>query len=89
MEECIICFEETTEFMFYNCVHKVCTHCYPKIKNCPMCNTPKTLQIEVQIVQPINQITTVRQINSTYNFIRCFGSILIVGAFGLYFYNDK
>ena len=40
MEECIICFDETNEFIFYSCSHKVCANCYPKLKKCPLCKTP-------------------------------------------------
>lgn len=84
MEECIICFDETTEFMFYRCAHKVCTKCYPKIKTCPMCNTPS----EIIVVQPV-RITTVPEIHITYNIIRCLGIVLILGSFSLFFYNNK
>ena len=42
MEECVICFEETTKFKFFDCNHKVCNVCYPKIiairPVCPLCN---------------------------------------------------
>ena len=84
MEECIICFEETREFIFYSCTHKVCTNCYPKITNCPICNTPRQLEI---IVHPV-QNTTVTHIH-TYNIIRCVGSFLLITIFVLYFYNDR
>ena len=39
MEECIICFEEVTNFVIFPCHHKVCVICYPKLKRCPMCNS--------------------------------------------------
>jgi hypothetical protein len=84
MEECIICFDETSEFIFYSCTHKVCANCYPKITNCPMCNTPR----EIVVVQPVN-ITTVPEIHTTYNIIRCVGSFLIITIFVLYFYRDR
>jgi len=84
MEECIICFDETTEFVFYRCAHKVCTNCYPKIKTCPMCNTPS----EIIVVQPV-RITTVPEIHIMYNIIRCVGIVLILGSFSLFFYNNK
>ena len=38
MEECMICFEETNEFMFYPCTHKVCKPCFDKLNKCPLCN---------------------------------------------------
>jgi hypothetical protein len=37
MEECIICFEETDKFTKFNCDHKVCTVCFPKLTQCPLC----------------------------------------------------
>ena len=49
MEECTVCFEEGQDFMFYNCGHKLCTPCYHKIDNCPLCQSGK---IEVVIIQP-------------------------------------
>lgn len=48
MEECIICFEETTEFIFFPCAHKVCASCYKRIDRCPICNT-----VDLEIQQPI------------------------------------
>lgn len=38
MDECIICFEETTEFITFPCDHKVCAGCYPQLRRCPLCN---------------------------------------------------
>lgn len=38
MEECIICFEDCTDFVSFPCDHKVCVLCYPKLKRCPLCN---------------------------------------------------
>lgn len=38
MDECIICFEETTEFVTFPCDHKVCVVCYPQLTRCPLCN---------------------------------------------------
>ena len=38
-EECIICFEETEDFMFFPCQHKVCPVCFPKLHQCPLCQT--------------------------------------------------
>ena len=62
MEECIICFEETTEFVFFPCSHKVCTVCKPALPKevCPLCNasfatiTPMT-PITPIIVNPPRQ----------------------------------
>jgi len=42
MEECIICFDETDQFIVFICNHKTCEKCYPLIMeqrpNCPLCN---------------------------------------------------
>lgn len=38
MEECMICFEDTNEFMFYPCTHKVCKPCFDKLNKCPLCD---------------------------------------------------
>jgi len=46
MEECMICFEETTRFKFFPCQHKVCMVCFPKLTRCPLC------QVVVVTVQP-------------------------------------
>ena len=78
MEECIICFEETTEFMFYRCAHKVCTKCYLKIKTCPMCKTP----LEIVVVQPTQ---TVVSGNGSYKLICCTISACII-LLSLYIY---
>lgn len=43
MEECIICFEETENFMFFPCQHKVCRICFPKLERCPLCQRNKIL----------------------------------------------
>ena len=39
LEECIICYEETIKFMFFPCNHKVCQVCFPKLHQCPLCQT--------------------------------------------------
>jgi len=39
MEECIICFDETTQYVFFPCAHKVCVHCYKRLDRCPICNS--------------------------------------------------
>jgi len=83
MEECIICFDETTEFIFYRCAHKVCEKCFPKIKTCPICNTPREIQIVVH--RPHERVEIVPEIMTTYNLILCIGSFLVIGAFTLYF----
>ena len=54
MEECMICFEEYTDFVIFPCNHKVCVICYPKLKRCPLCNllleTPTRCKINMHIV---------------------------------------
>jgi len=67
MEECIICFEETNKFIIFNCYHKVCVNCYPKINQCPLCRiiinsqTENTLQIE--IIEQIEITPQIRHLN--------------------------
>lgn len=41
MEECFICFEETDQFIFFECTHKVCTQCFPQLRSplCPICGS--------------------------------------------------
>ena len=72
MEECIICFDETTEFMFYRCAHKVCAKCYPKIKTCPVCKTP----LEIVVVQP--RQTTVVSGSVAYKLICCTTTVCFI-----------
>jgi hypothetical protein len=81
MEECIICFEEKQDFQFYSCGHKLCTHCYQKISNCPLCQSGK---IEVVIIQPTTIVTSSR---TTYNSLRCLVCIMLSTLIFLYFYN--
>ena len=38
MEECMICFDLTENFITFSCKHKVCRQCYPKLTHCPLCN---------------------------------------------------
>lgn len=62
MEECIICFEEKNNFIFYPCTHKVCKTCFDKMdKKCPICNVsciyinePETDRIDTDRVSFIN-----------------------------------
>ena len=85
MEECIICFEETIEFNFYICAHKVCKNCYPKIKVCPICNTPREIEI---IIHPRHSVH-VEDSRRTHHFILIVSIILITGIIVLYFYKTK
>lgn len=64
MEECIICFEEYTDFVTFPCHHKVCVLCYPKLKRCPLCNKPinETSNVIIEI-RPITQVTQSNQIS--------------------------
>jgi len=45
LEECIICYEERIKFMSFPCKHKVCTVCFPKLHQCPLCQTEIRIQI--------------------------------------------
>ena len=59
MEECIICFDETTQFVFFPCAHKVCSECHKRIHRCPLCNY--TVDLEIQLVPiPIQKATCSR-----------------------------
>lgn len=52
MEECIICFDETIQFVFFPCAHKVCTQCYKRLVRCPICNyDPEIQQRTIQLVR--------------------------------------
>ena len=64
MEECIICFEEYTDFVTFPCNHKVCVLCYPKLKRCPLCNIPinETSNVIIEI-RPITQVTQSNQVS--------------------------
>ena len=40
MEECFVCFNETNKFIIFECGHKMCRLCFPKLRSplCPVCN---------------------------------------------------
>lgn len=54
MEECIICFDETTQFIFLPCAHKLCIHCKERLEHkiCPICNTRFEPEHRIQIQIP-------------------------------------
>jgi len=83
MEECIICFDETSEFIFYRCAHKVCAKCYPKLKMCPICNTP----IEIVVHRETETRIEVRDI-AVYHLIFCGGIALII-LLSMYYYHSR
>ena len=60
MEECIICFDETDQFEFLPCAHKLCIPCKGRLqqKRCPVCNTPFELDIQIQIQEPVQNRQT-------------------------------
>ena len=85
MDECIICFEDTADFSFYRCAHKVCNNCYAKLNKCPICNTPR--ESEIIIIRPhIEQVGYVGQAITTYNLIKIIGSFLLLSSLTFYFY---
>ena len=49
LEECIICYEETVRFIKFPCNHKVCSGCFPKLRQCPLCQTDIRIQIRPEI----------------------------------------
>ncbi len=90
MEECIICFEETTDFSFYRCTHKVCTTCYPKLRSCPICKTPR--EMEIIIIPPSNNIR-VEYVITSYDIIKNVGCFLFLSSicilsFRMFFYSN-
>ena len=52
LEECIICYEETLQFSHFPCKHKVCQACFPKLHQCPLCQTEIRIQIRPEIREP-------------------------------------
>ena len=56
MEECIICFDETDQFIVFVCNHKTCRKCYLLIMeqrpNCPLCNRSLLPHTTIQIRAP-------------------------------------
>lgn len=42
LEECFVCFYETEHFVIFECLHKVCPTCFPKLRSpdCPVCSRP-------------------------------------------------
>ena len=94
MEECIICFDETSDFIFYRCAHKVCANCYPKLKTCPFCNTPfevpregDTRIIEV-VVQREGESRVVARDIAVYHLIFCGGIALII-LLSMFYYHSR
>ena len=81
MEECMVCFEERQDFKSYSCNHKLCSECYNKINNCPLCKSHK---IEVVIIQPTTVVTSVQ---TTYNSLKCLICVMLTTLIFLYFYN--
>lgn len=61
MEECVICFDETDQFIVFVCKHKTCRKCYPLIMeqrpNCPLCNRSLLPHTTIQIRSPEPQAT--------------------------------
>ena len=80
MEECMICFEETTDFIFFECQHKVCATCYPTIRIlCPVCE--HTFQSHSLVIETENVIVTQnenRLISQLYFCILFIISIIII-----------
>lgn len=56
-EECMICFykKPLSEYVIFNCNHKVCINCYELINKCPICYTP--FDIVKETTQIINHDT--------------------------------
>jgi len=67
MEECFICFIETDEFVLFECSHKVCSTCFPKLRSnkCPMCNEPIVILHPPSHIRYIGMIVMVGAIVAT------------------------
>ena len=70
MEECIICFEETDQFITFECCnHKTCAVCYPLIINntgkCPIC------QREIIHISNARLVETHLNIQREINYFYC------------------
>ena len=78
MEECIICFDETTQFIFLPCAHKICIHCKGRLEHkiCPICNTRFEPEHRIQIQEPVQQV---QPVTMTKACSRC-------GSFSLIFF---
>jgi hypothetical protein len=61
MEECFICFEETDQFIFFECTHKVCAQCFPRLESrCPICErSVPEIMISVPETTPVPERCTV------------------------------
>lgn len=70
MEECIICFDETDQFIVFICKHKTCEKCYPLIMeqrpNCPLCNRSLLIDNQIRFI-PIRE----RQIQPRFTCNLC------------------
>jgi hypothetical protein len=75
MEECIICFEEQTDFVTFLCGHKVCKVCFPKLSLCPLCNR-EFVQTYIPITHQVH-VTPHRNQNNCVLQIICFFIIII------------
>ena len=62
--ECMICLEETTDFVVFSCKHEVCFLCFPKVlatkPECPLCSVsvyapPCVYPVAPHIVRPVPQ----------------------------------
>jgi hypothetical protein len=82
MEECIVCFDETDEFIFYTCTHKLCINCYRRLNNCPLCQANKPLEIVIH-----TSSNTVTSIFTTYIIIKCIGIFFLIATVFIYLYN--
>jgi hypothetical protein len=66
-EECIICYYDKpiTEFVIFDCKHKVCVQCYQLIHKCPVCLKPfEKPEIEIHpIYIPREHVEIIYQTN--------------------------
>jgi hypothetical protein len=83
-EECIICFNETDNFMIFTCKHKSCHKCLPRLlqysNKCPICEKDIVQIIDMPyVIIPQNQ--TIYDMN-TQNNVQCFKIFCIFVVIG-------
>lgn len=74
LEECMICYEETDKYIFFSCNHKVCPVCFPKLHECPLCQSSNKVKVRTTI--------EIRNISPNYCHICC--SFIMIFMFCLW-----
>ena len=88
MEECIICFEETDNFMIFTCKHKMCHTCLNQfIKHstqCPVCEHV-IIKPYVVIPRPYGLLDTSARSIKNYNACIQIGCVFFVFSFLIFY----